>query len=142
DHLHGISHPGPSAAHHGPAGWPVWARSRKPRHSMSAPKLRKQIAWEAARLMYIRQESEYYRAKMKAARRICRGWVKPEDLPSNAEIRDEIQVFARIHEGEARANNLQEMRLEGLRYMRLLARFRPKIIGSTLTGHVRQGSDI
>mgnify|MGYP001035363666 CR=1 FL=1 len=109
---------------------------------MSAPKLRKQIAWEAARLMYIRQESEYYRAKMKAARRICRGWVKPEDLPSNAEIRDEIQVFARIHEGEARANNLQEMRLEGLRYMRLLARFRPKIIGSTLTGHVRQGSDI
>jgi len=115
---------------------------RKPRHSMSAPKLRKQIAWEAARLMYIRQESEYYRAKMKAARRICRGWVKPEDLPSNAEIRDEIQVFARIHEGESRAKNLQEMRLEGLRFMRLLARFRPKIIGSTLTGHVRQGSDI
>jgi hypothetical protein len=109
---------------------------------MSAPKLRKQIAWEAARLMYIRQESEYYRAKMKAARRICRGWVKPEDLPSNAEIRDEIQVFARIHEGESRAKNLQEMRLEGLRFMRLLARFRPKIIGSTLTGHVRQGSDI
>ena len=109
---------------------------------MTSLKLRKQIAWEAARLMYLRQESEYYRAKMKAARRICRGWVKPADLPSNAEIRDEIQIFARIHEGEARTANLEEMRFEALRYMRLLSRFKPRVIGSTFTGHVRSGSDI
>ena len=109
---------------------------------MAADKLRKQIAWEAARLMYLRQESEYFRAKMKAARRICRGWVKPDHLPSNREIRDEIQVFARIHEGDARWKNLREMRIEALRMMRLLSRFRPRLIGSTLTGHVRQGSDI
>ena len=62
--------------------------------SLSSSKLRRQIAWEAARLMYDRRESEYYRAKMKAARWICRGWVKPIDLPSNAEIRDEIQALA------------------------------------------------
>ena len=43
--------------------------------------------------MYTRQENEYYRAKMKAARKICRGWVKPSDLPSNREIRDEIRRF-------------------------------------------------
>ena len=30
---------------------------------MNRSKLRRQIAWEAARLMYSRQESEYYRAK-------------------------------------------------------------------------------
>ena len=30
------------------------------------------------------------------ARKICRGWVKPADLPSNAEVRDEIQSFARL----------------------------------------------
>src|SRR2546421_3192099 len=109
---------------------------------MAAEKLRKQIAWEAARLMYLRQESEYMRAKLKAARRICRGWVKPEELPSNAEIRDEIQVFARIHEGDQRTANLRDMRIEALRVMRLLARYRPRLIGSTLTGHVRHGSDI
>ena len=34
------------------------------------------------------------------------------------------------------------MRLEALRMMRLLAAFRPRLIGSTLTGHVRRGSDI
>ena len=34
------------------------------------------------------------------------------------------------------------MRLEALRMMRILRAFRPRLIGSTLTGHVRHGSDI
>ena len=109
---------------------------------MNRSKLRRQIAWEAARLMYDRRESEYYRAKMKAARRICQGWVKPADLPSNAEIRDEIQSLARLHEGSLRADALREMRLEALRMMRVLHRYRPRLIGSVMTGHVRKGSDI
>lgn len=109
---------------------------------MNLTKLRRQIAWEAARLMYDRQESEYYRAKMKAARRICQGWVKPADLPSNGEIRDEIQALARLHEGERQREKLYDMRIEALRVMKILARFRPRLIGSVLTGHVRQGSDI
>lgn len=109
---------------------------------MNYTKLRRQIAWEAARLMYHRQESEYYRAKMKAARHICQGWVKPADLPSNAEIRDEIQSLARCHEGDQRTNDLRDMRLEALRLLKLLARFRPRLIGSVLTGHIRRGSDI
>lgn len=108
----------------------------------SSDKVRRHIAWEAARLMYERQESEYFRAKLKAARRVCRESVKPNDLPSNREIRDQIQVFARIHEGDRRTVNLREMRIEALRMMRVLRAFRPRLIGSTLTGHIRQGSDI
>lgn len=110
--------------------------------AMTNEKFRRQIAFEAARLMYERQESEYFRAKLRAARRICRGWVKPKDLPSNAEIRDQIQHFARLHEGEDRHKNLRDMRIEALRMMRYLRTFRPRLIGSTLTGHVRRGSDI
>ncbi|HEV3137898.1 MAG TPA: HD domain-containing protein, partial [Pirellulales bacterium] len=49
---------------------------------------------------------------------------------------------ARIHEGSRRTANLQDMRVEALRIMRLLRAFRPRLIGSTMTGHVRQGSDI
>lgn len=109
---------------------------------MTTNKTRRQITFEAARLMYNRQESEYYRAKMRAARAICRGWVKPSLLPSNAEIRDEIQRFAFLHEGDSRHDHLREMRLTALRVMRLLADFRPRLIGSTLTGHIRSGSDI
>jgi hypothetical protein len=109
---------------------------------MNRSKLRRQITWEAARLMYSRQESEYYRAKMKAARLVGQRWVKPADLPSNAEIRDEIQSLARLYEGEGRVDNLREMRLAALAMMRRLAPFRPRLIGSTMTGHIRQGSDI
>lgn len=109
---------------------------------MSNGKLRQQIAWEAARLMYERIESEYYRAKLKAARRMGGGWVKPKDLPSNREIRDEIQVFARLYEGERRLENLREMRVAALAMMHRLRSFKPRLIGSTLTGHIRRGSDI
>jgi hypothetical protein len=109
---------------------------------MNRSKLRRQIAWEAARLMYSRQESEYYTAKKKAARQICKGWVKPADLPSNTEVRDQIQTLARLFEGESRTDNLLAMRLAALAMMRRLSPFRPRLIGSVLTGHVRQGSDI
>jgi hypothetical protein len=109
---------------------------------MRNDKLRQAIALEAARLMYERVESEYYTAKRKAAKRLCRRGVKPEDLPSNAEIRDQIQVFARIHEGDRRTQHLRDMRLEALRLMRLLRAYKPRLIGSVMTGHVRKGSDI
>src|SRR5213595_2376234 len=109
---------------------------------MPHDKLRQAIAFEAARLMYERLESEYYTAKRKAAKRLCRQGCKPEDLPSNAEIREQIQLFARIHEGDRRTRHLREMRLEALRLMRLLRAFRPRLIGSVMTGHVRKGSDI
>jgi hypothetical protein len=92
--------------------------------------------------MYERQESEYYPAKMKAARRVCQRWVKPADLPSNAEIRDEILQMARLLEGDQRLADLRRMRLEAVRLMRLLERFAPRLVGSVLTGHVRRGSDI
>jgi hypothetical protein len=109
---------------------------------MANVKLRQAIALEAARLMYERTESEYFTAKRKAAKRLCRRGVKPGDLPSNAEIREQIQSFARIHEGERRTDNLRDMRLEALRLMRVLRAFRPRLIGSVMTGHIRKGSDI
>jgi hypothetical protein len=109
---------------------------------MSDVKLRQAIALEAARLMYERIESEYFTAKRKAAKRLCRRSPKPEDLPSNAEIREQIQLFARIHEGDKRTRHLRDMRIEALRLMRLLRQFRPRLIGSVMTGHVRKGSDI
>jgi hypothetical protein len=109
---------------------------------MANAKLRQAIALEAARLMYERVESEYYTAKRKAAKRLCRRGVKPEELPSNAEIREQIQVFARIHEGDKRTEHLRDMRLEALRLMRLLRAYRPRLIGSVMTGHTRKGSDI
>ena len=92
--------------------------------------------------MYERVETEYFTAKRKAARRVCRGGVKPSDLPSNAEIRDQIQSIARMQEGDKRTVHLKEMRLAALHLMHLLRAYRPRLIGSVMTGHVRKGSDI
>ena len=50
-------------------------------------------------MMYSREVAEYYIAKQKAAKRLFKGWVKPADLPTNAEIREQVQLLARLHEG-------------------------------------------
>jgi len=111
---------------------------------VTASKLRRQIAFEAARLMFSRQESEYYQAKQKAARRTVRGWVKPSDLPSNAEIRQQVQVLSRLHEPDvdAKQTRLAAMRIRALWWLQQLDGFHPKLIGSVLTGSIREGSDI
>jgi predicted HD phosphohydrolase len=110
---------------------------------MSSSKFRRQIAWEAARLMYSREVSEYYTAKQKAAKRLYKGWIKPADLPTNAEIREQVQMLARMHEGaETQLQRLLEMRLRAVWWMRRLAQFHPKLLGSVLTGTIREGSDI
>ena len=110
---------------------------------MADERIRRQIAFNAAQLMYTRQESEYFTAKRKAASRLgVKYRFRPGDLPTNAEIRDQVQAMARMHEGDSRLVHLRDMRVEALRLMRKLARFRPRLIGSVWTGHVRTGSDI
>ncbi len=109
---------------------------------MSQDKLRRRIAWEAARLIYFREETEYHRARTKAARRVCRGETPLVDLPTNREIREQIEAVARAFEGERRGVEVGEMRLEALRMMRILKEYQPYLVGSTLTGHVRRGSPI
>ena len=97
----------------------------------------------AAQLMYERLETEYFTAKRKAARQLgIDSRYHPKDLPSNSEIRDYIQILAVMYEGDQRVENLREMRVEALKLMRRLRRFRPALIGSVFTGHIRKGSDI
>ncbi len=91
--------------------------------------------------MYAREESEYFTAKRKAAKAVG-GSDRVRDLPSNAEIREQILLLADLVEGEGRLRELEAMRLEALRFLRLLERWKPRVIGSVLTGHVRRGSDI
>jgi len=110
---------------------------------MADPRVRQHIARIAAQLMYERSESEYFTAKRKAARQLgFDAKYHPKDLPSNAEIRDQIQILACLHEGETRYENLKLMRITAYVLMRRLERFHPALIGSTWTGHIRKGSDI
>ncbi len=72
-----------------------------------------------------------------------KGWIKPADLPTNAEIREQVQTLARLHEGQdSHEQRLLGMRLRAVWWMRSLAEFHPKLLGSVLTGSIREGSDI
>jgi len=62
---------------------------------MSIDRLRRRVAFEAARLIYTRAETQYARAKMKAVRQFTVGEVKPSDLPRNREIRSHLRAFGR-----------------------------------------------
>jgi hypothetical protein len=55
--------------------------------TMSTERLRRRVAQEAARLIFTREETQYSRAKMKAARQFCSGVILPDDLPRDGEIR-------------------------------------------------------
>src|ERR1700740_480317 len=70
---------------------------------MADERIRRQIAFLAAQMMYQRTESEYFTAKRKAAKQLGVEYrLRPGDLPSNREIRDQIQAMARMHEGPKR----------------------------------------
>ena len=110
---------------------------------MADARIRIQIALLAVRLMYERSESEYFTANRKAASRLGPGHRhRPGDLPSSAEVRERIRVLADLHEGPERGKKLKSMRVAALRMMRLLSAFKPRLIGSVMTGHTREGSDI
>jgi len=57
---------------------------------MASDRLRRQIAWEAARLICYHEESEYFRARWKAALRVAGASVRPGDLPGSREIQEEV----------------------------------------------------
>ena len=84
-------------------------RRLRRRKLMSNPKLRQQIASEAARLMHEQQESEYYQAKMTAVEVLGLGEIASADLPTNATIRQQIRQLAELEPAEPRPDNLQKM---------------------------------
>lgn len=96
--------------------------------------LRQQIASEAARLIYQRRENQYFRARLKASRRIAGQVLGARELPTNREIRDEIRLLALAEQGERQRQHLRDMRFQALRMMRLLRAFKPRLTGGVLTG--------
>jgi hypothetical protein len=53
-----------------------------------------------------RQETDCYRAKLRAARQIIGGWARPLDLPTDQEIRDEVLAWSRMFDGSQPAERL------------------------------------
>ncbi|HEY1067174.1 MAG TPA: tRNA adenylyltransferase [Pirellulales bacterium] len=107
--------------------------------------LRQRIAFEAARLLTSREETEVQRARQKAARRVVRdagGSLRRNDLPSLYEIREQVSLLTRGREGDAHDRSLHDRRLTALRAMRALADFFPRVLGGTLSGTAAADDDV
>ncbi len=110
--------------------------------------VRAAIAQLAAQIMYGEDVKQYFTAKRLAAKRLL-GRVnaksirhRPQDLPSNGEIKQALLELVTDIEGTVRTRRLFAMRVVALEAMEALEPFSPRLIGSVATGHVRSGSDI
>ncbi|MDY0168832.1 MAG: HD domain-containing protein [Thermoguttaceae bacterium] len=74
---------------------------------MKSDQTRRRIAAEAARLMYHREEPLFFRARMKAARRILGDSPRRFELPSDREVGECIQLLVQSREGERRTSGPQ-----------------------------------
>jgi predicted nucleotidyltransferase len=98
---------------------------------------RKEVAKEAARLLYIGVVEEYKHAKEVASENLGLNI-----FPSNHEVAFELDQLVDREEGEARIKRLKELRELALEIMKTLKYFEPRLMGSVWRGTTHIGSDI
>jgi hypothetical protein len=99
------------------------------------------LALEAARLMVERIETEYLHAKERAILMLGLPYNTP--YPTNRQIKDCIAKLTRNQLGpDVMAHRVRTMRLIAEELMTILVDFDPYLIGSTLSGQIRDSSDI
>lgn len=93
---------------------------------------RRQLAYEAARIMAEQGIEEFESARRKAAERARvdnrRAW------PTNEEIQEALLAHRRLFQTERQARELQHLRGQALEAMRTFERFHPRLVGAVLTG--------
>jgi len=101
----------------------------------------KRLALEAARLMVNHVETEYLHAKERAI--LLLGLPYNTPYPTNKQIKEYIRQITRKQMGaiamDARVRTMRELAEE---IMSVLEDFDPHLIGSTLSGQIRDSSDI
>ena len=101
----------------------------------------RRLALEAARLMIDRVETEYLHAKERAI--LLLGLPYNTPYPTNKQIKAYIGKLTRQQMGpEAMAARVRKMRELAEEIMTVLEDFDPYLIGSTLSGQIRDSSDI
>lgn len=109
---------------------------------MQQSRLRRRIAWEAARLLYLRHESDLSQAKLRAGRSLCGGPPRPNDLPTDREVRRQLEALANSHDEQLHRQALQAARQEILLVMRAVSNYHPLLVESSLRAHIRRAAPV
>lgn len=102
--------------------------------------MRMRIAQEAARLMSEEGVQDFYQAKRKAAQHL--GAPDTRNMPRNQEIESALVAHQRLFGSEQRSGHLKALREAAVQAMRFLSGFRPRLVGSVLSGTAGQHADI
>ncbi len=105
-------------------------------------RLQRQIAWEAACLIFWRHETEYYRAKLRAARRLRGGLIRSDELPTNAQLDRQLHRIARQFHRFRPGSPVRDRCELVLERMRSLADFQPHVLVRGLIHDERLPQDI
>jgi hypothetical protein len=105
--------------------------SRRPR---ADHRLKTLLAQECARLIAEEGVQDFGAARRKAALRLAVG--NRAVLPDNVEIEQALLDRQRLFDADRQAIRLRGLRETALDAMRFLARFRPRLVGSVLSGAV------
>ncbi|HOB62471.1 MAG TPA: hypothetical protein PKI41_10160 [Candidatus Competibacteraceae bacterium] len=103
-------------------------------------RLKTQLAQECARIMAAEGIRDFRTAKRKAALRL--GLTDKAALPDNAEIEQALLDYQRLFYADRQAACLRSLRETALEAMRFFALFRPKLVGSVLSGTADTHTDI
>jgi hypothetical protein len=102
--------------------------------------MRTRIAQEAARLMAEEGVQDFYAAKRKAAQHL--GAPDTRNMPRNQEVEAALQEYQRLFKRSEQRSHLRALRQSAVQAMRFLAGFRPRLVGSVLSGTAGQHADI
>ncbi|MCW9088289.1 MAG: hypothetical protein OQK54_02025 [Gammaproteobacteria bacterium] len=96
------------------------------------PQLRLLIAQSAARMMAEEGVRDFALAKRRAAAQY--GVVSGKNLPGNDEVQAALEEYQRLFRSHVQPQIVQQLRHTALQAMRLLADFRPCLVGPILNG--------
>lgn len=110
------------------------------RTSSRDDQLRLAVAQEAARLMAEHGIDDFLLAKRKAAERLLIS--DASALPKNAEIEAALMERQRLFHGTRHHQELHESRHAALQAMRMLSDYKPRLVGSVLSGSATAHTEI
>lgn len=110
------------------------------RDSTKDLRMRQLVAQEAARIMAVEGIGDYLVAKRKAAVRL--GAPETRNLPTNTEIQEALVDYQRLFQAEDQPEVLRRLREAAREAMRFLVPFRPRLVGSVLSGTATAHSDV
>ncbi|MCK5386402.1 MAG: hypothetical protein KAJ39_04410 [Gammaproteobacteria bacterium] len=94
--------------------------------------MRQRLAQKTAQILLDSGTRDFHAAKHKAAQQL--GATNSKNLPSNHEIEEALIEYKRIFHSDTQPEQLYHLRTIAAEAMRFLAPFKPRLVGSVLSG--------